>query len=240
MLERLIEDILHVDQSSKPESSAKELKKDEAHLRFLEMSAYENELHYRGVSHVAGIDEAGRGPLAGPVVAGCVILPENFYLPDLNDSKKLTKKKREALYQKIMKEARVGIGIASVQEIDHINILEATKRAMIRAVCALDPMPNHLLIDALNLPLDIPQTNIIKGDAKSISIAAASIVAKVTRDELMERLDEMYPIYGFKTNSGYGTKAHMEAIKSHGITLEHRKSFEPIRSIISEKPTLFD
>ncbi len=192
------------------------------------MKEFENELYENGIKYIAGIDEVGRGPLVGPVVTAAVILPREFYDERINDSKKLTEKKRELLYDVIMENAvSVGIGISSEDVIDEINILEATKKAMIEAVNNLSVKPEHLLIDAVKLNIDIPQTPIIKGDAKSESIAAASIVAKVTRDRMMIELDKEHPEYDFKHNKGYGTKKHIEAIEKYGILKEHRKTFAP-------------
>ena len=190
------------------------------------MKEFENELYESGIKYIAGIDEVGRGPLVGPVVTAAVILPKDFYDERINDSKKLTEKKRELLYDVIMENAvSVGIGISSEDVIDDINILEATKKAMIEAVNNLSVKPEHLLIDAVKLNVDIPQTSIIKGDAKSESIAAASIVAKVTRDRMMIELDKEHPEYDFKHNKGYGTKKHIEAIEKYGILKEHKKTF---------------
>lgn len=192
------------------------------------MKEFENELYECGIKYIAGIDEVGRGPLVGPVVTAAVILPRDFYDERINDSKKLTEKKRELLYDVIMENAvSVGIGISSEDVIDEINILEATKKAMIEAVNNLNVKPEHLLIDAVKLNIDIPQTSIIKGDAKSESIAAASIIAKVTRDRMMIELDKLHPEYDFKHNKGYGTKKHIEAIEKYGIIKEHRKTFAP-------------
>ena len=192
------------------------------------MKEFETELYESGINYIAGIDEVGRGPLVGPVVTAAVILPRDFYDERINDSKKLTEKKRELLYDVIMENAvSVGIGISSEDVIDEINILEATKKAMIEAVNNLNVKPEHLLIDAVKLNIDIPQTSIIKGDAKSESIAAASIVAKVTRDRMMIELDKLHPEYDFKHNKGYGTKKHIEAIEKYGIIKEHRKTFAP-------------
>lgn len=192
------------------------------------MKEFENELYECGINYIAGIDEVGRGPLVGPVVTAAVILPRDFYDERINDSKKLTEKKRELLYDVIMENAvSVGIGISSEDVIDEINILEATKKAMIEAVNNLNVKPEHLLIDAVKLNIDIPQTSIIKGDAKSESIAAASIIAKVTRDRMMIELDKLHPEYDFKHNKGYGTKKHIEAIEKYGIIKEHRKTFAP-------------
>lgn len=192
------------------------------------MKEFETELYNNGINFIAGIDEVGRGPLVGPVVTAAVILPKDFYDERINDSKKLTEKKRELLYDVIMENAiSVGIGISSEDVIDEINILNATKRAMLEAVNNLSVRPEHLLIDAVKLNTDIPQTSIIKGDAKSESIAAASIIAKVTRDRMMIELDKIHPEYDFKHNKGYGTKKHIEAIRKYGIIKEHRKTFAP-------------
>lgn len=192
------------------------------------MKEFETELYNNGINFIAGIDEVGRGPLVGPVVTAAVILPKDFYDERINDSKKLTEKKRELLYDVIMENAiSVGIGISSEDVIDEINILNATKRAMLEAVNNLSIKPEHLLIDAVKLNTDIPQTSIIKGDAKSESIAAASIIAKVTRDRMMVELDKIHPEYDFKHNKGYGTKKHIEAIRKYGIIKEHRKTFAP-------------
>lgn len=192
------------------------------------MKEFETELYNNGINFIAGIDEVGRGPLVGPVVTAAVILPKDFYDERINDSKKLTEKKRELLYDVIMENAiSVGIGISSEDVIDEINILNATKRAMLEAVNNLSVKPEYLLIDAVKLNTDIPQTSIIKGDAKSESIAAASIIAKVTRDRMMVELDKIHPEYDFKHNKGYGTKKHIEAIRKYGIIKEHRKTFAP-------------
>lgn len=192
------------------------------------MKEFETELYNKGINFIAGIDEVGRGPLVGPVLTAAVILPKDFYDERINDSKKLTEKKRELLYDVIMENAiSVGIGISSEDVIDEINILNATKRAMLEAVNNLSVKPEHLLIDAVKLNTDIPQTSIIKGDAKSESIAAASIIAKVTRDRMMIELDKIHPEYDFKHNKGYGTKKHIEAIRKYGIIKEHRKTFAP-------------
>ena len=197
------------------------------------MKEFENELYESGIKYIAGIDEVGRGPLVGPVVTAAVILPKDFYDERINDSKKLTEKKREQLYDVIMENAvSVGIGISSEDVIDDINILEATKKAMIEAVNNLSVKPEHLLIDAVKLNVDIPQTSIIKGDAKSESIAAASIIAKVTRDRMMIELDKKHPEYDFKHNKGYGTKKHIEAIEKYGILKEHRKTFAPCNKYV--------
>ncbi|XCY83368.1 ribonuclease HII [Streptococcus agalactiae] len=190
-------------------------------------------LYIEHINLIAGIDEVGRGPLAGPVVAAAVILPPNCKIKHLNDSKKIPKKKHQEIYQNILDQAlAVGIGIQDSQCIDDINIYEATKHAMIDAVSHLSVVPEHLLIDAMVLDLPIPQTKIIKGDANSLSIAAASIVAKVTRDKIMSDYDSKYPGYAFSKNAGYGTKEHLEGLQKYGITPIHRKSFEPIKSML--------
>ncbi|MCI9175096.1 MAG: ribonuclease HII [Lachnospiraceae bacterium] len=187
----------------------------------------EYERKYESAGLVCGIDEAGRGPLAGPVVAGAVILPRDCSILYINDSKKLSGKKREELYEVIMKEAlAAGIGMASPQRIDEINILQATYEAMRQAIQKLPLTPDILLNDAVTIPqISIPQVPIIKGDAKSISIGAASILAKVTRDRLMAEYDKVMPEYGFAKNKGYGTKEHMEAIRVHGLSPIHRRTF---------------
>ncbi len=211
------------------------------YMKYLEMRAYENDLVNRKIKIIAGIDEAGRGPLAGPVVAASVILPNDYFLPGLNDSKKLSRRKREYFYEEIVKNAiSYGVGVVSVDDIDKYNIYNSTKIAMIKSVLELSEKPNHLLIDAMKIELDIPQTSIIKGDAKSVSIAAASIIAKVTRDRYMSELAKTYPQYNFSNNAGYGTKEHIEAIKKHGITPVHRKTFEPIKSILAKENNLFN
>ena len=200
------------------------------------MKEFENELYNNEINFIAGIDEVGRGPLVGPVVTAAVILPKDFYDERINDSKKLTEKKRELLYDVIMENAlSVGIGISSPEVIDEINILNATKKAMIEAINNLSIKPEHLLIDAVKLDIDIPQTSIIKGDATSQSIASASIIAKVTRDRMMVELDKKYPMYDFKHNKGYGTKKHIEALYKYGPLKEHRKSFAPVSELTNKK-----
>lgn len=200
------------------------------------MKEYENELYKKGIELVGGVDEVGRGPLVGPVVCACVILPKDYYNEEINDSKKISEKKRERLFDTIMNNAiGVGIGISSEKVIDEINILEATKLAMKEAISKCSVKPQHVLIDAVKLDIDIPSTSIIKGDAKSQSIAAASIIAKVTRDRMMDELDLKHPEYSFKKNKGYGTKAHIEAIRKYGIIDEHRKSFAPCSEYVSCK-----
>ena len=196
---------------------------------------YEKSLYARGIELIAGVDEVGRGPLAGPVVAAAVILPKLCKIKGLNDSKKIPKSKHEGIYNQVMKEAvAVGIGIKDNYVIDDVNIYEATKLAMIEAIEKLNPQPEHLLIDAMNLDLPIEQTSIIKGDANSLSIAAASIIAKVTRDKMMADYEQEFPGYAFAKNAGYGTKEHLSGIDKFGVTPIHRRSFEPIKSIIKK------
>lgn len=191
---------------------------------------YENELYSKGYKLIGGIDEVGRGPLVGPVVTACVILPEDFALDGLTDSKKLSEKKRDAFYDIIMEKAiSVGIGIMDEDVIDKVNIYEATKLAMYQAVDNMSVKPDYVLIDAMKLDkLDVPSTSIIKGDLKSITISAASVIAKVTRDRMMYELDKKYPMYKFAKNKGYPTKDHIEAIVKYGILKEHRKTFKPV------------
>lgn len=192
----------------------------------------EYERKYASCSWLCGIDEVGRGPLAGPVVAGAVILPKDCDILYLNDSKQLSEKRREELYTVIMEKAvSTGLGFVAPERIDEINILQATYEAMREAISKLDPQPEILLNDAVTIPqVTIRQVPIIKGDAKSISIAAASIIAKVTRDRLMVSYDEIYPEYGFASNKGYGARAHLEALKKYGPTPIHRRTF--IRNIL--------
>ena len=201
---------------------------------------FERKLREQGVTLIAGVDEVGRGPLVGPVVAACVILPENFCLDGLTDSKKLSEKKRDYFYDEIMRQAiSVGVGIISEAKIDEVNIYEATKLAMKEAIAKCDVKPEHILIDAMPLSLDIPTTSIIKGDFKSITISAASVIAKVTRDRMLDELDKKYPMYDFKDNKGYPTKKHLAAIQQYGIIPEHRKSYGPVRDYLEKQLSLF-
>ena len=198
----------------------------------------ETDLWSKNINNICGIDEVGRGCLAGPVYSAAVVLDQNtnFESKDfsqINDSKKLSEKKREKLFDYIIDISKFGIGICTVEEIDHLGIQEAVKVSMKRAVESLEIQPDHLLIDNMKLDLDIPQTSIIKGDQISKSISSASIIAKVSRDNLMKnQISNNYPMYKFEKNKGYGTKEHMDAIKTFGITKQHRKSFEPIKSMI--------
>ncbi|MBO5413749.1 MAG: ribonuclease HII [Clostridia bacterium] len=200
--------------------------REEERLRTLK--EYENKLHETGVNYIAGIDEAGRGPLAGPVVVGVVIMKPDSFIEGINDSKKISETKREKLYEQITEEALAwSVGIVTEKEIDEINILNATKKALTQALENLEIKPDRILVDALE-HIDtkgVPYTSIIKGDAKVYSISAASIVAKVTRDRIMREYDEVYPEYGFAKHKGYGTAAHIAAIKEHGPCALHRKTF---------------
>ena len=206
--------------------------------RLKEIRKIEEELYLKGINSIAGIDEAGRGPLAGPVVVACVVMPKDSMIEGVNDSKKVSEKKREKLFEEITKEALgYGIGIVSQEEIDKINILNATKEGLTLAIKELEKdlqekkrkfeKPEIILVDALTkIDTDhIPYRSIIKGDSKSYSIAAASIIAKVTRDRIMRQWDEVYPMYGFEKHKGYGTSAHITAIKKYGLCPLHRRSF---------------
>ncbi|WP_434311697.1 ribonuclease HII [Hominifimenecus sp. rT4P-3] len=203
----------------------KKLEPEQEHLRLEQMKVYERQ--YEDSAFVCGIDEAGRGPLAGPVVAAAVILPREAEIFYLNDSKKVTERRRELLFDEIQEKAiAFGIGIVSPEEIDEINILQATYAAMRQAVSGLSVQPAVLLNDAVTIPgIELPQVPIIKGDAKSVSIAAASILAKVTRDRMMRQYDAIYPEYGFAGHKGYGTAAHIAAIREYGPCPIHRRSF---------------
>ncbi|ALS38078.1 ribonuclease HII [Enterococcus rotai] len=197
-----------------------------------EMQQFENQARTQGHRLIVGIDEVGRGPLAGPVVAAAVILPEKFQLLGVNDSKKLSAKKRDELYDEIQNQAiSIGIGMVDHNKIDEINIYQASKLAMGIALEDLCFIPDYLLIDAMKLDVNIPQESLIKGDARSVSIAAASIVAKVIRDRLMEDYAKMYPGYGFENNAGYGTKEHLIGLETQGICTIHRKTFAPIKDM---------
>ena len=196
--------------------------------RLNKLKEFEKKLYEDGVKYIAGIDEAGRGPLAGPVVIGCAIMKPNSFIEYVNDSKKISETKREMLYEKITNEALAwSTGIVWQDEIDEINILNATKKALTLAIEGLEIKPDKILVDALD-KIDtkgIPYISVIKGDAKIYSISAASIIAKVTRDRIMKEYDEVYPEYGFSAHKGYGTAKHIQAIKEHGICPLHRKSF---------------
>ena len=218
---------------------AKRKKEIQKHLdedeRLEGMLAYEKECYARGMELIAGVDEVGRGPLAGPVVAAAVILPKACKIPGLNDSKKIPKSKHKEIFEAVLQNAiAIGIGVKDNHVIDQVNIYEATKLAMMEAIGQLEPQPQHLLIDAMKLDLPIPQTSIIKGDANSLSIAAASIVAKVTRDQMMEEFDREYPGYDFAQNAGYGTANHLAGLHKLGVTPIHRRSFEPVKSMCED------
>ncbi|GHH96541.1 ribonuclease HII [Neobacillus kokaensis] len=206
--------------------------------KFFEMTQYERKCWAEGFEQIAGIDEVGRGPLAGPVVAAAVVLPHNFFLAGIDDSKKLSEKKRQE-YAEIIKKEAVSFSIAMIHanEIDEINIYQATKKAMKAAIASLPTPPDFLLIDAMKIETPYPSESIIKGDARSVSIAAASILAKTARDQLMKEIAQQYPAYGFDHHMGYGTKEHLLAIQQHGITKYHRKSFAPIKDFV--EPNLF-
>ena len=203
----------------------------------VDLYKYEKELYKNGIKYIGGVDEVGRGPLIGPVVAACCVLPKDFKLEGLTDSKKLSEKKRELFYDYIKEHAiAYGIGIKSEVIIDEVNIYEATKLAMYDAINEVKkqiPL-EQVLIDAMPLDLDIKSTSIIKGDALSISIAAASVLAKVTRDRMMYELDKKYPMYGFGSHKGYPTKKHIEAIHKYGLIEGYRKTYKPIKDIIKE------
>ncbi|MER2041008.1 MAG: ribonuclease HII [Desemzia incerta] len=204
-----------------------------AQEKLQEMLAYERRAWAHGKEFIAGVDEVGRGPLAGPVVSAAVILPEDFNIVGINDSKQLSLAKRNELFDIIQEKAlAVGVGIKDAAVIDQVNIYEASKLAMLEAIEQMPIQPDHLLVDAMTLPLPISQESIIKGDAKSVSIAAASIIAKVTRDRMMEEYDVMYPGYGFPNNAGYGTKEHLTALEDLGVTPIHRRSFAPVREAL--------
>lgn len=201
----------------------------------MDLYKYEKELYNKGIKYVAGVDEVGRGPLVGPVVAACVVLPIDFYLEGLTDSKKLSEKKRN-IFNDYIKEHAIayGIGVISPEKIDEVNIYEATKLAMKEAIDKVNKKIKleHVLIDAMPLDIDIPTTSIIKGDSLSISIAAASVVAKVYRDSLMYELNEKYPMYGFDKHKGYPTKKHIEAINKYGLIEGYRKTYGPVKEVI--------
>ena len=200
---------------------------------FIEMQYYERLAYKEGASFIAGVDEVGRGPLAGPVVAAAVILPKNIEDLGFDDSKKLSASKREEIYRLIQEKAiAIGIGIVDADIIDKVNIYQASRLAMQQAVSELKIQPDYLLIDAMKIDVNTPQIGIIKGDAKSISIAAASIVAKQVRDQMMQEFDELYPGYDFSNNAGYGTPKHLEGLKSKGICPIHRKTFAPIKDFL--------
>ncbi len=224
-----LEDCLEIKKRLNRPKDKKLIKELELKVCLKDNYYFERKLREEGINFIAGVDEVGRGPLVGPVVAACIVLPEHFNLDGLTDSKKLSEKKREYFYDEIMRQALgVGVGIISEKKIDEVNIYEATKMAMKEAINNCSCKVEHVLIDAMKLDIDIPTTSIIKGDLKSITISAASVIAKVTRDRMLDELDLKYPMYDFKNNKGYPTKKHLEAIKEYGIIDEHRKSFGPV------------
>lgn len=202
--------------------------------KMMDLWQYENELHNKGINIIGGTDEAGRGPLFGPVVAACVVLPKNFELEGLNDSKKLSEKKRNIFYNYLIENTIYGIGIVSPEEIDKINIYEASRKAMIIAIRQVQKQINleYVLSDAMPIDIEIPVMPIIKGDAKSMSIAAASVIAKVTRDKILYDIDKKYPEYDFKSHKGYPTKKHFEAIEKYGLIDGYRKTYGPVQNYI--------
>lgn len=207
----------------------------------LHMYRYEKELYDQGYTLIAGVDEAGRGPLAGPVVAAAVILKRGEIFTYVNDSKQLTEKERDlALLEIKEKSLAIGIGISSVEEIDLINIYRASREAMLSAIKQLKIKPDYILTDAMPMEIDIPMQAIIKGDAKSVSIAAASIVAKTTRDAYMIEMDKLFPHYGFKKHKGYPTKEHLEALKTYGPTPIHRKTYQPVKELLHKDLFTYD
>ena len=206
-------------------------------LESIDNYKYERKLKEKGIKFIAGVDEVGRGPLVGPVVAACVVLPDDFNLEGLTDSKKLSEKKRNFFFDEVKRQAiGVGIGIIDEKKIDEVNIYEATKLAMKEAIndCLENCKIEHILIDAMPLELNIPTTSIIKGDLKSITISAASVIAKVTRDKMLDDLHEKFPMYDFKKNKGYPTKKHLEAIEEFGIIDEHRRSYGPVKNYLEK------
>lgn len=196
---------------------------------------YEKELNSKNVYNIGGVDEVGRGPLVGPVVACCCVLPKGFVLEGLTDSKKLSEKKRNIFYDYLIENTIYGIGMVGPEEIDKINIYEASRKAMMLAIAEVRKKIDleYVLVDAMPLNLDIPSLSIIKGDAKSISIAAASVIAKVTRDRLMYDLDKLYPMYGYASHKGYPTKKHIEAINKYGLIPGYRLSYGPVKDVLN-------
>ena len=196
---------------------------------------YEKELNSKNIYNIGGVDEVGRGPLVGPVVACCCVIPKDFVLEGLTDSKKLSEKKRNIFYDYLIENTIYGIGMVSPEEIDKINIYEASRKAMMLAIAEVRKKIDleYVLVDAMPLNLDIPSLSIIKGDAKSISIAAASVIAKVTRDRLMYDLDKLYPMYGYASHKGYPTKKHIEAINKYGLIPGYRLSYGPVKDVLN-------
>ncbi len=231
-----LKDLLELKKLENRDCDKSIIKKIQLQIDLEDTYQYERELRSKGITLIGGVDEVGRGPLVGPVVAACCILPEEFHLEGLTDSKKLSEAKREYFFEEIKKQAiSYGIGIVDEKRIDEINIYEATKEAMIEAIRNCSIQPEHVLTDAMKLDLDIPVTPIIKGDLRSITISAASVLAKVTRDRMLYELDKKYPMYDFKNNVGYPTKKHLEAIEEFGIIPEHRKSYGPVKDYLEKK-----
>lgn len=202
----------------------------------IDLLQYEKELYQEGFHYIGGCDEAGRGPLVGPVVAACVILKESYELPGLNDSKQLSEKKREIYFDILQQDAlAIGVGVVTAKEIDEINIYEASRKAMMIAINECKIKPDYVLTDAMPLHIDIPSQSIIHGDALSLSIAAASVIAKVTRDRMMVELDKEHPEYGFAKHKGYPTKEHLENIKKYGVLPNYRFTYRPIRDLMECK-----
>lgn len=231
----ILEDLLELRKKEVYKNDKSIIKKLQLMIDCKDTYKNERELKKDGYKLIGGVDEVGRGPLVGPVVAACVILPDKFDLDGLTDSKKLSEKKRDYFFEEIKKQAiSYGIGVVDEKRIDEINIYEATKEAMIMAINNCNIKPDYVLTDAMKLDLDVPIKPIIKGDLRSITISAASVLAKVTRDRMMYELDKKYPMYDFKNNVGYPTKKHLEAIKEYGIISEHRKSYGPIKECLGK------
>ena len=205
--------------------------------RFHKMLSYERQYYAEGAKLIAGVDEAGRGPLAGPLVIAAVVMPEEFFISGLNDSKQISARKRDKLYDEILQKAlSVSVNVVSISNIDELNIYRATQQGMAEVLLHLDKQPDVALIDAMPVEAgDIKTVSLVHGDALSASIAAASIIAKVTRDRIMEKLDTLYPAYKFANNKGYGSKDHMQAIDQDGVTEWHRRSYEPVKSLNLEE-----
>lgn len=231
-----LEDLLELVKQENYKDNKSIIKKLELMIDCKDTYKNERKLKKEGYKLIGGVDEVGRGPLVGPVVAACCILPDDFDLDGLTDSKKLSEKKRDYYFEEIKKQAiSYGIGVVDEKRIDEINIYEATKEAMIMAVNNCSILPDFVLTDAMKLEIDIPVKPLIKGDLRSITISAASVLAKVTRDKMLYELDKKYPMYDFKNNVGYPTKKHLEAINKYGIIDEHRRSYGPVKDYIDKK-----
>ena len=231
-----LEDVLEFKKSLNSSKEKKMITKLDLLLGSKDNYRYERKLNKEGYKLIGGVDEVGRGPLVGPVVAACVILPVDYKLEGLTDSKKLSEKKREEYYDIIMRDAiAVGVGEISAKKIDEVNIYEASKLAMLEAIKSLKVKPDYLLIDAMKLDIDIKQTSIIKGDFLSQSIAAASVIAKVTRDRMMVELDKKYPMYEFAKHKGYPTKRHVELLEKYGVLDNYRFTYRPVCDLIDKE-----